>query len=79
MGEAGDAKEGEQKSEGDMDVQECDISDQNAAPKDRVEWVSGFDCGQARALGAGAVPPGAYCHTSQCHLVKRPRPRGLSD
>ena len=45
MGEAGDAKEGEQKSEGDMDVQECDISDQNATPNDRAEGVSGFDCG----------------------------------
>ena len=22
-------------------------------------------------LGAGAVPPGAYCQTPQCHLVKR--------
>jgi hypothetical protein len=49
---AGDARplpmnprEGEQKSEGDMDVQECDISDQDATPKDRVEWVSGFDYG----------------------------------
>jgi len=45
VGEAGDAKGGEQKSEGDMDVQECDISDQDATPKDRVEWVSGFDYG----------------------------------
>ena len=45
VGEAGDAKGGEQKSEGDMDVQECDISDQDATPKDMVEWVSGFDCG----------------------------------
>ena len=24
-------------------------------------------------LGAGAVPPGAYCQTSLCRLVKRPR------
>ena len=45
MGEAGDAKEGERKGEGDMDVQECDISDQNATPKERVEWVSVFDYG----------------------------------
>ena len=79
VGEAGDAKEGGRISEGAMDVQECDISDQNATPTDRVEWVSGFDCGQARALGAGAVPPGTYCQTPQCHLVKRPRPRGLPD
>ena len=26
------------------------------------------------ALGAGAVPPGAYCQTPQCHLAKRLRP-----
>ena len=25
---------------------------------------------------AGAVPPGTYCQTPQCHYVKRPRPRG---
>ena len=31
------------------------------------------------ALGAGAVPPGTYCQTPQCHLVKRPRLRGLPD
>ena len=30
-------------------------------------------------LGAGAVPPGTYCQTPQCHLVKRPRLRGLPD
>ena len=42
VGEAGDANEWERKSEGDMDVQECDISDQNATPEDRVEWVSGL-------------------------------------
>ena len=45
MGKVRDAKEGEQKGEGDMDVQECSISDQNATPKDRVELVSGFDYG----------------------------------
>ena len=28
---------------------------------------------------AGAVPPGNYCQTPQCHLVKRPRLRGLPD
>ena len=28
-------------------------------------------------LGAGAVPPRTYCQTPQCHLVKRPRLRGL--
>ena len=32
-----------------------------------------------KSLGAGAVPPGTYCQTPQCHLVKRPRPRGLPD
>ena len=31
------------------------------------------------ALGAEAVPPGTYCQTPQCHLVERPRPRGLPD
>ena len=31
------------------------------------------------ALGAGAVPPGTYCQTLQCHLFKRPRLRGLPD
>ena len=30
-------------------------------------------------LGAGAVPPGTYCQTPQCHLIKRLRPRGLPD
>ena len=30
-------------------------------------------------LGVGAVPPGAYCQTPRCHLVKRPRPRDLPD
>ena len=30
-------------------------------------------------LGAGAVPLGTYCQTPQCHLVKRPRLRGLPD
>ena len=33
----------------------------------------------ASDLGAGAVPPGTYCQTPQCHLVKRPRLRGLPD
>ena len=33
----------------------------------------------AAPLGAGAVPPGTYCQTPQCHLVKRPRLRGLPD
>ena len=31
------------------------------------------------ALGAGAVPPGTYRQTPQCHLVKRPCLRGLPD
>ena len=56
MGEVGEAKEGERKCEGNMYVQECDISDQNATLKDWVELVSGFDYGKSRALGAGAVP-----------------------
>ena len=30
-------------------------------------------------LGAWAVPPGTYCQTPLCHLVKRPRSRGLLD
>ena len=32
-----------------------------------------------RMLGAWAVPPGTYCQTPLCHLVKRPRSRGLLD
>ena len=35
--------------------------------------------GQAREFCAGAVPPGAYCHTPQCAFVKQPPPRGLRD
>ena len=35
-----------------------------------------YDTGQARALGAGAVPPGTYWQTSLCHLVSS---RGLLD
>ena len=31
------------------------------------------------ALGAEAAPPGACCQTPLCHLVKRPRLRGLLD
>ena len=34
---------------------------------------------RCKSLGAGAVPPGAYCQTTRCNLVKRPRPRGLPD
>ena len=30
-------------------------------------------------LGAWAVPSGTYCQTPLCHLVKRPRSRGLLD
>ena len=39
MRKVGDAKERERESEGAMAVQACDISDQNATPEDRVEWV----------------------------------------
>ena len=34
---------------------------------------------KALDLGAGTVPPGTYCQTSLCRLVKRPRSRGLLD
>ena len=42
---------------------------------DRVQAWGDFHV----VVGAGAVPPGAYCQTPQCHLVKRPRQRGLPD
>ena len=49
VGGVGESEEGARQSEGDKYVHECGISDQNAALKDKVEWVSGFDCGWARA------------------------------
>ena len=91
VGEVGEAKEGGRKSEGDMYVPGCGISDQNATPTDRGEWVSGFDyCFGFWARAPGRSRPraaGAYCaacriaYTALCgHLYKPPpptQPRGL--
>ena len=90
-----DPAEEEQDSDDLVDTGDADADDENykvesicgergnvqrGTKQFLVKWV-GYDepSWNDAELGAGAVPPGTYCQTPQCHLVKRPRPRGLPD
>ena len=64
---------------GTLDAMYCSDSavvDVEAAHREAHRVLTGADLPR---LGTGAVPPGTYCQTPRCHLVKRLRPRGLPD